>query len=236
MTIITWQEAKELEIHETAKAFPALLPEEFDQLKNNIAQHGVHEPVLINRSKDTLLDGVHRRKACVELKTEMPVEVYQGDDETGAIISRNLYRRHLTDDQRLALVTKLLLPELRAKAQERIAQARHRQMALSDSGQPIHAHVEIAKEAGVSQHKSRAAIALAEEQPEMLEQVEGGVKRLKDVKSNKRQPVKALTFEQKVWRRWNAFLQRWSPAEQQEVKRLVLIKFLEAGNPEGGQV
>ena len=117
MTIMTWQEAKELQIHETAKAFPKLLPEEFDELKHDITQHGVREPVLINRRKDTLLDGVHRRKACVELTIDMPIEVYQGEDERGQIISRNLYRRHLTDDQRVAMVTKLRLPELRAKAQ-----------------------------------------------------------------------------------------------------------------------
>ena len=55
----------------------------------------------------------------------------------------------------------------------------------------------------------------------MLEQVEKGVERLKDLRSKKREPVKTLTFEEQVWRRWKAFLQRWSPADRPKVKELV---------------
>jgi ParB-like chromosome segregation protein Spo0J len=187
VTFMTWQEAKDLQAHQDAKRLPRLLPEEFDALKQSIAQRGVSDPVLVNRRKDTILDGLHRRKACVELKAELPVIVYQCDEEKGEIVARALLGRTLTDDQRLALVIELELDELRAKAQQRIVEARSR-MAFVKPQKPIHVHKEIAQKVGVGESKAHAAIEATERDRKVLKQVKEGKKRWRDV--DKPKPAK----------------------------------------------
>jgi hypothetical protein len=188
VTRLTWQEAKELQVHKTAQALPRLLPEEFAELKHDVALHGLREQVLVNRRKDTILDGRHRRKACVELKADMPVEVYQGQDEKDEIIARALYRRHMTDDQRLAFVIEVCLGEVRRRAQERIIEARHR-MALAKTTKPIHTDVEIAKKAGVSPRKARRAIEATDRDPKAVKEIKEGKKRWREVTKPKPTPT-----------------------------------------------
>jgi hypothetical protein len=237
---LTWQEAKSLDVHPTAKLLPELLPEEFDALKQSIGQDGgVSEPVLLNRRKDTILDGRHRRDACVELKAEMPVIVYQGADEKGIVIARGLLGRHLTDDQRLAFVIAAELPELRAKAQERIIAARRKFIAAykkgetpSESSLPLKSAAPrtdepeiafdersdvdeaIAKKAGVSRDKARAAIKATDRDPKAVTRVQKGETRWKDeTKPTKRpkprKPKKQPSLYDRVWRAHSTLMQRF---------------------------
>jgi hypothetical protein len=89
-----------------------------------------------------------------------------------AVLSRSTLNSHSSAVLRTALaVTALLvsvksvtvkrLAQIEAEAKARIDEARHRKMALSKPAKPIHAHKAIAKEARVSQHKARQAIAVS---------------------------------------------------------------------------
>jgi ParB-like nuclease domain len=220
---LSWQEANALDVHPTAKKLPPLLKEEYEALKDSIAHGGVSAPVLINRRKDTLLDGYHRRKACVELKADLPAIVYQGPNEKQVIVDRALAQRQLTDDQRLAFVIDADLDELRAKAQKRIVAARQKiallksakpsleadKIALRKPAKPLHTHAEIAKKAGVAESKARGAIEKTEHDPDVLKDVLEGKKRWRDVEKPepKRKPKKVrVSFGDAVWKRYTLWI------------------------------
>ena len=62
----------------------------------------------MNKDKDTIIDGRNRWMIAYDLgftPDKVPMEVFEGEDEDipGAILSLNLFRRHLTEDQRVAL-------------------------------------------------------------------------------------------------------------------------------------
>ena len=237
---LTWQEARALEVHPTAKLLPKLLSEEFDALKQSIARDGgVSEPVLINRRGDTILDGRHRRDACVELKAEIPAIVYHGEDEKGIVIARGVLGRHLTDDQRLAFVIEAELDDLRAEAQRRIVEARHRnKMALPKPIKPIHVHEEIAKKAGVGKGKAQAAIEASDHDPKALKEVKEGTKRWRDVpkpkangkskaKSNgngKKQPKRKTQPKSQAWLWFGRLLMNNYPEDQQPEAVLGIVE------------
>src|SRR5205823_6980221 len=86
-------------------------------------QNGILVPILVNKKKDTIIDGRNRWMIATELKMDgkVPLEVFKGKDEEipGEIISRNIFRRHLTDEQRVMLVTKIRGEKLEEEAKQR---------------------------------------------------------------------------------------------------------------------
>ena len=103
--------AGDVRVHPLAKLFPPLPDEEFTGLKEDIARHGVREPVKIYDGQ--VLDGAHRVRACMELRAESgQVVTYPTSDVTGTpmdiVRSLNLHRRHLRPDQRAALLEVLV--------------------------------------------------------------------------------------------------------------------------------
>src|SRR5207247_7745922 len=91
-------------IHPAATIFPPLDPEAFEQLVADIKAHGIREPGWRDR-EGRILDGRHRALACTRLGLDMPWRIYQGEpgSEVALIVSLNLHRRHLTEDQRAAI-------------------------------------------------------------------------------------------------------------------------------------
>lgn len=95
---------------------PDLTPEEYAALKADIAEHGVLVPVVIDAETGAIVDGHHRLRAWNELRAEgaevpeYPREVrrYRDDSERIAhVLALNLYRRHLSHEQRAELVATL---------------------------------------------------------------------------------------------------------------------------------
>ena len=88
--------------HPLCEVFPELPDGEYQQLKEDIAKHGILEFGLLYEGK--ILDGRHRYKASLELGIEMGFcEVDEEDKEFDAsafVLSKNLHRRHLTPSQR----------------------------------------------------------------------------------------------------------------------------------------
>jgi ParB-like chromosome segregation protein Spo0J len=89
---------------------PALTEIEYETLKRDISENGVLLPILLDENGKTL-DGHHRLQICEELHIKnYPVNVVVGlseNEKIALVISTNVIRRQLADEQRLALISKL---------------------------------------------------------------------------------------------------------------------------------
>jgi 16S rRNA G966 N2-methylase RsmD len=99
-------------VHPAAELFPMLDGDELRQLAEDIAEHGLREPVWLWRNPDDdteyLLDGRNRVAACAESRTEVQTRWYEGDDPISFVVSLNIARRHLTNDQKKILALELI--------------------------------------------------------------------------------------------------------------------------------
>src|SRR5262245_54448672 len=131
---------KIMKVHPLCRMFGALAPmpeKEHAELVEDIRQNGIKVPILVNAKKDTILDGYTRWKIAYDLKLKLAddrFEVFKGKDEEieAEILSRNLFRRHMTDEQRVALVSKLRGPQLEKEAKKRVG-GRPRKTELENS-------------------------------------------------------------------------------------------------------
>jgi N6-adenosine-specific RNA methylase IME4 len=93
------------QFHPLEGIFPLMEGQEFDDLVADIKVHGQHEPIVIYQ--DQILDGRNRYRACVAAGVECASVPYTGNDPLGYVISLNLKRRHLNDDQRRMVAARL---------------------------------------------------------------------------------------------------------------------------------
>ena len=87
-----------MEIHKFADIFPMMNGEEFKQLKQDIEENGLLEPITIFENK--ILDGRNRYNACKEVDVKVKTTEYKGKNPLQYVISTNLKRRHLNESQR----------------------------------------------------------------------------------------------------------------------------------------
>jgi ParB-like chromosome segregation protein Spo0J len=97
----------ELKLHPAVELLPHMSEDEFEMLKDDIADNGIQEPVVVHNN--TILDGRHRFRAAKELKLkEIPVTIedkdYSEEDIKSLVLSLNLKRRHLNPGQRTLIV------------------------------------------------------------------------------------------------------------------------------------
>lgn len=96
-----------LPIHDVARLFPTMYGQEFDDLKVDIRQHGLREPIVTFQG--SIIDGVNRYRACRDL--EQPFQTKKWDEQGTLeefVISQNMHRRHLSTTQRAAIGADLL--------------------------------------------------------------------------------------------------------------------------------
>jgi len=87
-----------IRIHPAADIFPQMSDSEFQSLKDDIAENGQLEKVVLYKGQ--LLDGRHRYRACTNLEIEVDWREIEGDiDPYQYVLSANLHRRHLTPSQ-----------------------------------------------------------------------------------------------------------------------------------------
>ena len=123
---------KVMKIHPLCRMFGKLAPlnkDEKAQMMEDIRVNGIRVPILVNKKKkDTILDGATRWGMAYDLKLDrtdpekVPFTVFESDDEAEIkkeIASRNLHRRHMNDEQRVAIVSELFGQQLEAEAKER---------------------------------------------------------------------------------------------------------------------
>lgn len=85
--------------HPAAALFPLMDGEQYETLKADIAANGLREPVVLY-TDGTVLDGRNRLRACDELGIAAECRYWRGDDPVAFVISLNLARRHLAENQR----------------------------------------------------------------------------------------------------------------------------------------
>src|SRR3954470_23640829 len=98
---------KQFEFHSLAGVFPLMAAEAIASLAEDISEHGLREPVVIYQGK--ILDGRNRYLAISRYDTGAKFRTieYTGDDPTAFVVSVNLHRRHLDDNQRAMVGARL---------------------------------------------------------------------------------------------------------------------------------
>ena len=219
-----------LKIHPAARAFPRMPAAEYNELKADIAAHGIRLPILVNKNRDTVIDGRNRIMVAYDLKlkdSEIPIEVFTGkpEEEVNEIISRNIHRRHLTDDQRVAIVAKLRGPQLTKEAQEREKAGKAvNPMFVSTQGRTWS---QVAVEADVGQHKARSALIAAKHAPVELDKVIAGKQKLAEAgkkaraKAGNAKPKKERTLRERVEAKFVRFMESFAVTEYREVRAIL---------------
>jgi hypothetical protein len=167
-------------VHPAASLFPLLEGEAFDELVASIRRHGVRQPVVT--LDGVLVDGRNRVRAVERLAEQgvtvelTPIELSlpDGDSVADWVFSTNILRRHLTDDARAMIATKLV-PMIEADNAERQKQSQFKKgesgnpsgQATTESSSPAQRDRkaadarstvgQIAEKAGVSMHTARQA-------------------------------------------------------------------------------
>jgi hypothetical protein len=100
-------ETGEAPFHPAASMFPIMSGDELQELAGDIAKHGLREEITKDRD-GRILDGRNRLRACQIAKVAPRFNAFDGDDTTAFVVSMNLHRRHLTQEQKREIVAKLL--------------------------------------------------------------------------------------------------------------------------------
>jgi hypothetical protein len=95
----------EIEFHPLADIFPMLGPKEQMELSNDIKANGLREPIVLHEGK--ILDGRNRYEAAFMAGIEPKFKDFDGSDPLAFVISANLTRRHLNDEQRALIADKI---------------------------------------------------------------------------------------------------------------------------------
>lgn len=96
--------------HPAADMFPLMTEDEFAALAEDIKEHGQQEPIILLMQEGgtkRLLDGRNRYLACKAAGVEPKFIIKFDIDPWTYVVSKNLRRRHLTREQRDAVIAKL---------------------------------------------------------------------------------------------------------------------------------
>jgi ParB-like chromosome segregation protein Spo0J len=116
--VATLQAGTKLVDHPFAEFFPLIEGEAFEDLKKNIDQNGLIEPIILHEGK--ILDGRNRYRALAASKKPILTIEWNGECGTplGYVLAKNLQRRQLTSGQCSVLALDIL-PTLAAEAKKR---------------------------------------------------------------------------------------------------------------------
>ena len=102
-TVTKWP--ADVPVHPAAELFPLMTGEAFAEFVDDIRANGLNESIVRTES-GAVLDGRNRLLACLEVGIEPRYVTYTGNPWT-YVISTNLHRRHLTDNQRAIIAGKI---------------------------------------------------------------------------------------------------------------------------------
>jgi 16S rRNA G966 N2-methylase RsmD len=165
---------------------PPLQSEEYSALEKSLTESGCRDPLVVWSGKNILLDGHNRLKICKEKSIDfqtVSVELVDRLDAKLWIMTNQLSRRNLTDDQRAMIVAEIAVVEVEISKRERAAKgtpAREskKEGTLEDNMSPKVSNDRVrekaAKRSGLPERKIRNAMALLKDQPEKSEQVKAG--------------------------------------------------------------
>lgn len=147
----------DIKISEKYKSIIPPMPQaEYEALREDIKQHGLHVPLLVNQD-GVLLDGHHRLRACDELGIKPHINIHASFanelEEEIFVYNINLERRHLNLAQRANLALEMQ-PKLAELAKRNMLAGK----TLSRDQERVHVDKELAKKAKTSKdtiHKMR---------------------------------------------------------------------------------
>jgi hypothetical protein len=143
------------EVHPLAELFPSLSHDDFIALAEDIQEHGLRYPIIINKA-GVLLDGRMRLAACERAGVEPRFELLGDEDPVAFIWSVNGKRRHVTKGQ-LAMIA----------ASNRWSNSDQRDDAKTDIDTA-------ARQAGVSTTRLKQAGTVVRHAPHLVKQVIDG--------------------------------------------------------------
>lgn len=169
--------------HPLAEIFPLTHGEEFVQLKQDIKENGVLEPIWMYEGK--ILDGRNRFRACQEVGVIPEFKDYAGESPASFVISLNMHRRHLTASQRAAAAVEVL-PWLEQEAKVRQAATLKQNVdtvpVILPEREKGDARDKAAELTGASPRYVSDAKRIKVEQPQEFEKIKAGEKTISQVK------------------------------------------------------
>jgi hypothetical protein len=152
-----------MKLHKFAKLFPLVTGDDFKALVLDIKKNGLRHP--ITTLDGQILDGQNRQSACIAAGVEPIYVEFSGGDPLEFVISQNMNRRHLTDDQRAAIAAEI------AKAKQGGDRGQAAELAVSKSEPTIAQAAAVMK---VSPRRVQRAKALKKESPAAFKKVKAG--------------------------------------------------------------
>lgn len=222
--------AFDYEIHPAASNFPMMTRSEFDELKEDIKTNGQRVPIL--KKGKIILDGRNRLAVCEDLGIKPIMEEYEGMDIEGEIISRNLARRNLTDDQKAAVIVKFKAPAIQAEAKERkTGKGVDKKKGAKVDKPKTSTKAEVASAAGVSQHVAGQLLDIQKSDPKKLDQIIEGkttaAAAAKEVKASKPKKEKVKkpepTLLEQVGKDLARIIGKYPLTAHREVKEIIKL-------------
>ncbi len=197
---MVWKNLYELKEHPHRNLVPEMRSLEFAELKRDIQEHGILQPIEI-KYDGTILDGHHRYEIAKELgikQVECRIVELIDIDEDMYLINTALLRRHLSEDQRAVLAYSYAELLSKARQKERAEKAINtrwkKQEYLSDTltekykstEEPetpkADTRAEYSKKYDIPERKLKYIKEIKEVKPEAMPQILKGEKKIIDVK------------------------------------------------------
>jgi hypothetical protein len=145
-------------VHPVARMFPMILGQGYDELVQSLKEYGQQEDCVVDGN--TLLDGRNRVNGLNQLEREVRVvqfaELKTGLSPADWIMVKNLQRRHLTNDQYLAITAKFLAWS-KDQAERRQADADPKQSAQGEGETTAEGHPQDADGSADGEYPQKAA-------------------------------------------------------------------------------
>jgi hypothetical protein len=205
------------QIHPACLWLPELPPDQYAELKADIAKRGLVDPIL--RKDGFIIDGRHRLQACEELGVEPIFVEFEGTDIIAEIASRNLFRRHLPAKERAALVIKMCGDSMLAEAEaRRRANLRRGEKSPDVATLPHRGRTveRIAKIAKVSPRTATSALA------DVKRLISKKPKPERKPRKKIEHPVMSDEWRYIVERRFTRFIGYWPIRDRKDVSRVLL--------------
>jgi 16S rRNA G966 N2-methylase RsmD len=153
---------KPLKAHPAADVFPMMNQSDLEGLAADIKRNGLQNPIVL--SGNQILDGRNRLQACKIAGVKPAFTQWKnGKDPVDWIISQNLHRRHLNEDQRAIVAAKLreeLKRDFQTERAKRAAKSRWKCLSQAPGDKHRDSRVIAAKLLNVSRSKVGQAIEI----------------------------------------------------------------------------
>jgi DNA modification methylase len=186
--------------HPVAEMFPLIEGPEFDQLVDDMREHGQREPALCvpgDGGELLIVDGRNRKRAADKLGVPLRYELWDGNGSLASLAcSLNLRRRHLTQTQRAAAAVGIEAQfAAEARERQRLGGKEKLPAKLPEAGE---AREKAARACGVSPRYVSDAKLLHRDAPDLFAAIVRGELTISQAKARHRQEHKRRELQKKA--------------------------------------